>query len=33
MLKDSVGDEFTLHYDEATKSTTILKGYFRDDDH
>ena len=33
MLKDSVGDEFTLHYDEATKSTTILKGYFCDDDH
>ena len=33
MLKASVGDEFTLHYDEVTKSTTILKGYFRDDDH
>lgn len=30
MMKDSVGDEFTLHYDEATRSTTILKGYFQE---
>ncbi len=30
MMKDSVGDEFTLNYSEETKSTTILKGYFQD---
>lgn len=30
MMKDSVGDEFTLSYSEETKSTTILKGYFQD---
>ena len=30
MMRDSVGDEFTLHYDEATRSTTILKGYFQE---
>ena len=30
MMKDSVGDEFTLHYDEVTRSTTILKGYFQE---
>lgn len=28
LMKESVGDEFTLSYDEITKSTTILKGYF-----
>lgn len=28
MMKDSIGDEYTLYYDEHTKSTTILKGYF-----
>ena len=30
MMKESVGDEFTLSYSEETKSTTILKGYFHD---
>ncbi|MGX8701603.1 DNA sulfur modification protein DndD [Caproiciproducens sp.] len=30
MMKDSVGDEFTLNYCEETKSTTILKGYFQE---
>lgn len=30
MMKESVGDEFTLSYSEETKSTTILKGYFQD---
>ena len=28
MMKDNVGDEFTLYYDEAGKSTKIRKGYF-----
>ena len=28
MMKDDVGDEFTLLYDEQTKSTTIKNGYF-----
>lgn len=30
MMKESVGDEFTLSYSEETQSTTILKGYFQD---
>ena len=28
MMKECVGDEFTLRYDEDTQSTTIEKGYF-----
>lgn len=28
LIKDSVGDEYTLVYDEKTKSTSIKKGYF-----
>lgn len=28
MMKEAVGDEFTLSYNEDKKSTTILKGYF-----
>lgn len=28
MMKDSVGDEFTLVYNEESKSTSIRKGYF-----
>ena len=28
LMKDSVGDEFTLVYDEDTRSTSIKKGYF-----
>lgn len=28
LIRESVGDEFTLHYDEACRSTTIVKGYF-----
>ncbi len=31
LMKDNVGDEFTLVYDENTKSTTIKKGYFSND--
>lgn len=31
MMKDSIGDEFTLYYSEETKSTTIMKGYFNHD--
>lgn len=30
MMKESVGDEFTLIYSEETKSTSIEKGYFRE---
>lgn len=30
MIKNSVGDEFTLVYSEETKSTSIKKGYFRE---
>lgn len=30
LMKDSVGDEFTLNYSEETRSTTILKGYFQE---
>ena len=26
-MKDNVGDEFTLKYDEKTKSTSIERGY------
>ena len=29
MMKEAVGDEFTLIYSEETKSTSIEKGYFR----
>lgn len=32
LMKQSVGDEFTLNYDDGSKSTTILKGYFQTDD-
>ena len=28
LMKDNVGDEFTLKYNDTTKSTTIQKGYF-----
>ena len=28
LIKESVGDEFTLRYDEDSRSTTIVKGYF-----
>ncbi len=28
LMKENVGDEFTLSYDDESKSTTILKGYF-----
>ncbi|WP_288230634.1 DNA sulfur modification protein DndD [uncultured Faecalicoccus sp.] len=28
MMAENIGDEFTLIYDDATKSTTIKKGYF-----
>lgn len=31
MMKDDIGDEFTLIYDDATKSTTISRGYFMED--
>lgn len=30
LMKDSVGDKFTLSYCEETRSTTILKGYFQE---
>ena len=30
MMKDSVGDEFTLVYSEESKSTSIRKGYFQE---
>lgn len=30
MMKESVGDEFTLIYSEETKSTSIKKGYFQE---
>jgi DNA sulfur modification protein DndD len=30
LMKDFVGDEFTLIYSEETRSTTILKGYFQE---
>lgn len=30
LMKESVGDEFTLNYIEETKSTTIQKGYFQE---
>ena len=30
LMKDSIGDEFTLNYSEETKSTTIMKGYFQE---
>lgn len=32
LMKENVGDEFTLSYDDKSKSTTILKGYFIGDD-
>ena len=31
LMKENVGDEFTLSYDDKSKSTTILKGYFAGD--
>ena len=32
MMKNSVGDEFTLVYSEKTKSTSIKKGIFKNYD-
>lgn len=32
LMKQAVGDEFTLNYDEETRSTTIMKGYFLTND-
>ncbi len=32
LMSDAVGDEFTLRYNEETKSTRILKGYFQTND-
>jgi DNA sulfur modification protein DndD len=29
MMKDNIGDEFLLDYDDARKATTIRRGYFR----
>lgn len=29
LLKHAIGDEFTLQYDDTTRSTSILKGYFQ----
>lgn len=29
LIKDYVGDTFTLEYDEDSRSTTIVKGYFK----
>ena len=31
MMKLNVGDEFTLHYDDQLKATSIRKGYFVED--
>ena len=31
MMKDSVGDEFTLNYDDESRSTSIARGYFSGD--
>ena len=31
LMKDNVGDEYTLVYDDETKSTTIHSGYFREE--
>lgn len=31
MMKAWIGDEFTLYYDDTTRSTTVLKGYFNND--
>lgn len=31
LMKSNVGDEFTLVYDDLTKSTTIRRGYFEED--
>ena len=31
MMKDSVGDEFTLNYDDESRSTSIARGYFAGD--
>ena len=28
LMKDSIGDEFTLKYNEDSRSTTIVKGFF-----
>lgn len=28
IMKDNIGDQFTLVYNDLTKSTTIKKGYF-----
>ena len=30
LMKDFIGDEFTLSYNEETQSTSILKGYFQE---
>ena len=31
MMKDNIGDEFTLVYDENSKSTTIKTGYYMEE--
>ena len=32
MMKNNIGDEFTLIYDDDSKSTTIQRGYFGEGD-
>ena len=32
LMKNNIGDEFTLVYDDSTKSTTIRRGYFEEDE-
>ena len=27
MMKENIGDEYTLNYDEESKSTSIVEGY------
>lgn len=31
LMKKDIGDEYTLRYDDATKATTIIKGYFAEE--
>ncbi len=31
IMKENIGDEYTLQYDDETKATTIIKGYFMEE--
>ena len=31
IMKENIGDEYTLLYDDETKATTVIEGYFMEE--